>query len=157
MCGVKIKKFKPKPGQIDYTNIRYAPVINCVVRRGRKILIVKRNPKMKLYPGHWNGISGFLDDNRGIVEKVKEELKEELGIMPRNIINIRLGGIFEQEEPKYKKTWIVHPVLVKIGAVAVQLDWEADGYKWVDVKNAFGFKLLPGFDRVLKTFFSYKK
>jgi len=52
-------EFKPKPGQIDYTNIRVAPVINCVVQYQDKILIVRRNLKMKFYPGYWNGISGF--------------------------------------------------------------------------------------------------
>ena len=35
--------FKPKPGQTDFTNIRWAPVINCVLKYENKILVVKRN------------------------------------------------------------------------------------------------------------------
>lgn len=72
-------KFEPNKGQVDYTNIRYTPVINCVVRHNNMILIVQRNQKMRLYPNFWNGISGFLDDRRSIEEKVKDELREELG------------------------------------------------------------------------------
>ncbi|HEY4161329.1 MAG TPA: hypothetical protein VGM08_04680, partial [Candidatus Saccharimonadales bacterium] len=61
-------KFVPKPGQVDYTNIRYAPVINTVITNSGKVLLVQRSPGMRLYPGYWSGMSGFLDDNRSIEE-----------------------------------------------------------------------------------------
>lgn len=142
--------FRPKPGQVDYTNARWAPVINCVVKRKDKILIAHRSSYLKFYPNCWNGISGFLDDKKNLREKVKEELREELGIPASAIISIRLGEIFNQEAPRYKKTWIVHPVLVKIKTNKVKLDWEAEEYRWVKPKEAGKFKLLPGFDMVLK-------
>ena len=142
-------EFKPKPGQIDYTNVKRAPVINCVAKHGGKILIVQRNPTMKFYPGYWNGISGFLDDGRSIAEKAKDELWEEAGIEENDIIDIREGEVFEQEEPEYNKTWIVHPILAEVKTDRVKLDWEAGEYKWIDVVEAGKFNLLPGFDRVL--------
>ncbi|MCG2693290.1 hypothetical protein L6279_04270 [Candidatus Parcubacteria bacterium] len=39
-------KFIPKPGQIDYTRKKSAPVINCVVKYQDKVLILKRSKKM---------------------------------------------------------------------------------------------------------------
>ena len=45
-----------------------------------KYLVVERSMNMRLYPGYWNGISGFLDDNRSLEEKITDEIKEELGI-----------------------------------------------------------------------------
>lgn len=146
-------KFKPKDGQIDYTNIRYAPVINCVVRRGDRILIVQRSSEMRLYPDLWNGISGFLDDNRDIETKVKDELREELGIEADDITSIHRGTVFDQEEEKYNKTWIVHPVLVNVKTEKIKLDWEAQNYKWVKVEEAKNCDLLPGFDKVLTSLF----
>src|SRR3990167_4834818 len=92
-------KFKLKPGQIDYTNARWAPVINCVVKYRDKILVVQRSKNLNLYPGYWNGISGFLDDKRSFEQKVKDELREELGISRRMVKKIRLGEIFHQEAP----------------------------------------------------------
>ncbi|MDP3724066.1 MAG: NUDIX domain-containing protein [bacterium] len=145
--------FKPKDGQVDYTNIRYAPVINCVLRNNDKILIVQRNSRMRFYPNFWNGISGFLDDGRNIEEKVKDELREELGIEAKDIISIHRGSIFDQEEEKYNKTWIVHPVLVDVKTDKVKLDWEAQNYKWIKVGDAKIFDLLPGFDKVLASLF----
>ena len=124
--------------------------MNCVLKYRGKILLVQRSEVLNFYPGFWNGISGFLDDQRSLEQKVREELKEELGISPRQITRIRVGEIFDQEEPKYKKTWIVHPVLVDVKTNVVKLDWEAQRFAWVGWKEIHKFKLLPGFDEVLK-------
>lgn len=142
-------KFKAKSGQIDYTNARWAPVINCVLKHKNKILVVQRSKKLNFYPGYWNGISGFLDDQKSLEQKVQGELKEELGIPKSKIKKIQLGEIFNQEAPKYRKTWIVHPVLVEVTTNRVKLDWEARNYKWIKFAEAKKLKLLPGFDQVL--------
>lgn len=142
--------FKAQPGQTDFTNIRWAPVINCVARWKNKILLVKRSEKLNFYPGYWNGISGFLDDHKSLEEKVHEELKEELGLNSTSILAIRSGQIFDQEEPQYGKTWIVHPVLVEVSTDQITTDWESDSHEWVTAQQALTKKLLPGFDRVLK-------
>jgi hypothetical protein len=63
------RKFKTKSGQIDFTNARWAPVINCVLQYKDKILVVERNKNMRLYPKYWNGISGFLDDKKKFKRK----------------------------------------------------------------------------------------
>lgn len=141
--------FTPRPGQTDYTNIRRAPVINCVVKYRDRILIVKRNSNMHFYPNYWNGISGFLDEEKPIEEKVKEELREELGLSEEHIISIQHGKPFEQEAPTYNKTWIVHPVLAEIDTDTIKLNWEAREYRWTKPEDAKKFDLLPGFDKVL--------
>lgn len=142
--------FKLKAGQVDYTNARWAPVINCVLKYKDKILVVERSKKLNFYPGYWNGISGFLDDQKSLNEKVYDELKEELGFSKTNVKIIKLGEIFDQDEPKYKKTWIIHPVLVEVKTDQIRLDWEARNYKWITFREAKKLKLLPGFDEVLK-------
>ena len=147
---IKKPLFKPKAGQTDYTNIRWAPVINCVLKFKDRILVVKRSQELKTYPGYWNGISGFLDDKRSLNQKVVDELREEIGITKNKILKIKLGEIFDQEEPKYKKTWIVHPVLVEVATDKIKLDWEATDYQWLMFKEVKNLKLLPGFDKVLK-------
>ncbi len=145
-----MKKFKPKPGQTDFTDARWAPVINCVLKYKGKILVVQRSKDLSFYAGYWNGVSGFLDDQKSLKEKVQEELKEELGIPKGKIKTIRLGEIFDQEEKKYKKTWIVHPVLVEVATDKVTLDWEAKKYAWVTLDEVKKLKLMPGFDIVLE-------
>lgn len=145
--------FKPQPGQVDFTDIRWAPVMNCVVKYRHKILVVERSKGMRLYPEHWNGISGFLDDQKSLEEKIHEELREELGLSKKHILSIELGRIFDQDEPKYRKTWIVHPILVNVDTDQITLDWEAQNYRWIYPKEASTLKLLPGFNQVLRAFF----
>ncbi len=146
--------FKPKPGQIDYTNIRRAPIINCVVQHGDKILIVQRSEKVNFYPSYWNGISAFLDvPNQSLEEKIKEELTEEVGIEEEDIISIHQGKVYEEDDLRYNKTWIVHPVLVEVTADKIRLDWEARNYKWVTLDEVKSFNLLPGFGKVLRALF----
>lgn len=146
-------KFVPRDGQVDYTQIRYAPVINCVVKHESKILLVRRSLELRLYPGYWNGVSGFLDDARSVEEHVYKELEEELGIGKVHVKKITRGQVLVQEAPEYNKTWLVFPILVIVDTDKISLDWEAQKAEWLDPKEAKKLNLLPGFDQVLATFF----
>jgi ADP-ribose pyrophosphatase YjhB (NUDIX family) len=123
-------KFVPKPGQVDFTNIRYAPTINIVVTHGRKILLVKRSRELRLYPGKWDWVCGFLDDNKSIEEKALEELNEELGLREDDIASLTRGNVRMDESEGYKKTWIIVPILAKVKTTKYRLDWEASEAKW---------------------------
>ena len=147
---MKKSAFKPKPGQVDYTHAQWAPVINCVLKYKNKLLVVQRSKELNFYPGFWYGVSVFLYDRRSLNQKVLDELKKELGIAKTKIKKIQLGEIFDQEEPKYKKTWIVHPILVEVKTDKVKLDWEARNYKWLTLQEVKKLKVLPGFDEVLR-------
>lgn len=149
----KEAKFEPKEGQVDFSNARYCPVINCVVEHEGKLLLVKRSKGLRLYPGYWNGISGFLDDDKSIEDKVKEELIEELGLKADQIQSIKQGPVLVQEDTSINKTWIVFPIHVLISTDKFKLDQEASEAKWLTLEEARKQKLLPGFDEVLDTIF----
>ena len=144
--------FIPKDGQVDYTNIRYAPVLNTIVVNNDKILLVQRSSGMRLYPGYWSGVSGFLDDDRDIESKVYEELAEELSIGRDDVLAITRGQPFIQEAPEYSKTWLVIPVRAEIRVVNVTTDWEAQKAQWFGPAELEDLQLLPGFSEVLKQF-----
>ncbi len=143
-------KFVPKPGQVDYTNIRYAPVVNTVVTHAGRLLLVQRSAGMRLYPGYWNGVSRFLDDAQSIEEKVTQELREELRMQASDIISIERGRVILQEAPEYHKTWLVVPVLVRASTDTFTLDWEAQAARWYQPEEISGLDLLPGFGDVLE-------
>lgn len=147
---MKKQKFKPRAGQIDFTNARFAPVINCVVKYRGKILLLQRSKELNFYPGYWNGVSGFLDDKRSLEQKIKDEVSEETGIPKKMVKKVWLGEIFHHDAPKYKKTWIVHPAVVEVKTDKIQLDWESQNYKWIKPSQAKQYKLMPGFGKVLE-------
>lgn len=136
--------------QTDFTNIRYAPVVNVVVQNtDGDILIVKRSNDVGFYPGYWNGIGGFLDDNQDFEEKVTAELIEETGIDASQIRSIELGPIFHDDAPDYNKTWIIHPVRVRISGDIADIDWEAESYTWIAPDQIVGYDIIPSFATVL--------
>ena len=62
--NIKKSKFKPRPGQIDYTNIHWAPVINCVLKYQDKILVVKRSQELNFYPNYWLSLIHISEPTR---------------------------------------------------------------------------------------------
>ena len=80
-----MKKFKPKPGQIDFTHVRFVPVVICVVQFGKKILLVKRSAAMNVYPGFWNSVGGYLDDKKRFKKKQKKNC-EKKRVLVRTIL-----------------------------------------------------------------------
>lgn len=146
-------KFIPKPGQTDFTNIRYAPVINALVVHGGKILLVKRSDVLKFYPGYWHCIAGFLDDSQSIEDKTREELREELGLAAGDIASIERGVPRIFEAPEYGKTYLTVPVLVHVKTDAFRLDWEASCAAWFAPAEAKKLNLIPGFIDILDQYF----
>lgn len=150
-------KFIPKPGQIDYTNIRYAPTINCIIKYKDEFLLLQRSSNLNFYPGYWNGVSGFLDDHKGIEDKVKEELWEELGITEDKIISIKIAQPIYRDEKEYDKTWIVFPILVDISTQDFKIDFEHSEYKWFKINDiteiATTYKIIPDIKDILKILF----
>jgi len=57
--------------------------------------------------------------------------------------------VFDQEEEKYNKTWIVFPVLVEVKTDKIKLNWEAQDYQWLRIEEIKNLNLFPGFDKVL--------
>lgn len=137
-------KFIPKPGQTDYTNIRYAPTVNIVITYKGKIFCVKRSAEMRLYPNQWDWVCGFLDDSKSIEEKVYEELSEELGINPDDIASLTRGEPWIDEAPQYKKTWLIVPVLAKVKTDQFKLNWESQDSGWFTPKELEKLDLVPG-------------
>jgi 8-oxo-dGTP diphosphatase len=146
-------KFIPKPGQVDYTNIRYAPVLDVTVTYGGKILLAKRSTDRRLYPGYWATIDGFLDDNQSIEDKAREELHEEVGIEPADIVSLKRGHVLLQEDPKLGKTWIIVPVLAQVKTEKFTLDWEASEARWFVPREIMKLNLLPSTLDVIGQFF----
>ncbi len=147
------KDFKAKPGQRDYTHAREAPVVNSVLECAGKILLVRRSEKLGFYPGLWSGITGFLDDEKNPEDKLKEEIREELGIGDDNLGQIESALPFEIEDTRYSKRWTIHPLKAILLTKEVELNWEAEEYVWISPEKIYEYNLLPGYDRVFKIFY----
>jgi hypothetical protein len=100
------------PPSVDYTHIRYAPVLE----RGRvcqgKVLLLQCSSGMRSYPNHWCGISGYLNDHRSVEDNVRQEMLEEVAITADRILSMQRGTVLLQEARDQSKSWLVVPLLV---------------------------------------------
>lgn len=151
-----IKEFAKKlpkfiDGRINYSNSDTAPVITVFIKYKDKILLLKRSDKVSVYQGKWNTVAGYLDEPKPIVEKIVEEIKEELGIQEDNILSHKLGEPYKFTDPTVNKTWIVHPVLVELrNNPIIKLDWEHTKYRWIKSEKLKKFDIVPMVDESLK-------
>jgi 8-oxo-dGTP pyrophosphatase MutT (NUDIX family) len=141
--------FVARPGQVDYTHIRYAPVLNAVVVCLGKVLLLRRSSGMRSYPNQWCGISGYLDDDRSVEDKTQQEMLEEVGITAGRIVSMQRGTVLLQEAPDHGKSWLVVPVLVRVRDRRYSLDWDSQAAGWFTMAEAATLPLLPGFDAVI--------
>ena len=145
----KLPKFPD--GRIDYTNSDTSLVITVFIKYKDKILILKRSNKVGVYQGKWNTVTGYLDEPKPPIEKIMEEMREELGIGEKNILSYSLGEPFKFTDQKARKTWIVHPAKIELkNEPDIKLDWEHTEYKWIRPEELEKFDTVPNLDLSLK-------
>ena len=116
-----------------------------------KILILKRNNKVRVYQNKWNTVAGYLNELKPVREKVLEEIKEELGINKNNIFTVHFDQPYEFTDSKINKTWIIHPVLVEFQEEPeIKLDWEHAEYKWTKPGELKNSDIVPKLEERLK-------
>ncbi|MDX1766026.1 MAG: NUDIX domain-containing protein [Candidatus Saccharimonadales bacterium] len=138
-------------GRYNFSEARKAPVVNCAVYSGGKLLILKRSDTVIAYPGKWNGISGFIDTLDPIEEIARWELKEEAGIDDSLIASLEVLEPHEYVDSQIARTWVVFPVRVLLNrGPEIRLNEEHTEYKWVEPEMAYKEALLPEFINVIK-------
>jgi len=125
----------------DYTHARSAPVI---------IILVKRSQKMLTYQGLWSCLAGFVDDDKGMEEKVKFEIEEELGLKPEDIKEIKQGETYLFVDSDLDREWIRHLFLVEIANPNVKLSWEHTELVWATAQEIAQYDTTPGLHEDLK-------
>lgn len=137
-------------GRIDYSSSNKAAVLNCFVKYGSEILLLKRSQDVRAYKGLWNSVAGYLDEIRPLEEKVHDELLEETGITSEMIKKTKFGQPFEVIDNKIEKTWVVFPALVELNIKpAINLDWEHTEYKWINPLDLHKFDTIPNLEQTL--------
>lgn len=67
----------PSPDEPTVRNI-----VNALLIRGTMMLMAKRSPQRKAYPGLWSFPGGHVEQGESLDDALSRELREELGVMP---------------------------------------------------------------------------
>jgi len=131
-------------GRIDYRQAPRAAVLTCFVKHGDKLLLLRRSDQVGTYRGQWNTVAGYLDELKPLVNKIREELREELGVTLAEDAHVTVGIPYEFRDDAINRTWIVHPVLVTVDQpLTPRLNWEHTEYAWISPADLVHFDTVP--------------
>jgi 8-oxo-dGTP diphosphatase len=84
----------PKEAELDQgtTLPRYTviPRVNCFLRHGRDVLLLKGASDKRIWAGRYNGVGGHVERDEDPLTAARREIREETGLEVREL---RLGGI----------------------------------------------------------------
>ncbi|MAG91353.1 hypothetical protein CMO83_01625 [Candidatus Woesearchaeota archaeon] len=118
-----------------------------VIKNKGKVLILKKAPDDRNYPNRWSFCSGFVKEFESAEENVLREIKEETGLKGKII---KKGTLFENNDKRLGRNWIVLPFLCSVDSRNVKLCHENTDYKWIDYKDIKNYKTVPGLQKDLK-------
>ena len=110
----------------------------CVVINGEgKILLLKRSPDKKFFPGQWAAVGAVpLSKDENMEAIAKREIKDELGLEGKIL---KSGEAMSAIAGGYQ--WHIFPFLAQIESSNVTLNDEHTEYKWVSKEELKDYNL----------------
>lgn len=128
---------------------RESKTVTSFLEHKGKILIVKRNPTLN-YPGHWNGISGYVNPGELMKKRALTEIEEETGIKAKELKFKKAGKPYRIVDRTIDKIWFSHPFLFQSKTSRVKLDWENTAHRWIKPESLKKYKTVPDLEKGLK-------
>jgi 8-oxo-dGTP pyrophosphatase MutT (NUDIX family) len=125
----------------------YFVVTGIVQNPEGKILLLRKSPNDKIYPGKWSFCSGYVKEFEAGEDSVLREIREETGLQATIE---KSGKILEIVDDLKQKKWVVACFLCKVNSNGIKLCHENSEYRWVAPEEVKNFDLVPGLEKDLK-------
>jgi len=100
-----------------------------------RYLLLKRSSKKDWGAGHWECVTGRLDQGEGFETALYREVREEVGLEIRPSFIIGTTHFYRGEErPEYELVGVVYCCEV-VGETAVRISQEHSEYRWVTLDD----------------------
>jgi 8-oxo-dGTP diphosphatase len=68
----------------------------CFITHGDDVLLLKRSPDRRIWPGKYNGVGGHVERDEDLLQAARREIREETGLevealQLRGVVNINAG------------------------------------------------------------------
>lgn len=91
-------------------NTERVSVVTAFVWDGERVLLALRSEQVSTFPGHWAGISGYLEGDDAVAWALVE-IEEETGIQRGQLTLRRVGEPLEALDAASGRVFDVHPFL----------------------------------------------
>jgi 8-oxo-dGTP pyrophosphatase MutT (NUDIX family) len=125
-------------------------VVTSFLRRGTKVLLLKRSHDVKTNKGKWAGVSGYVEVDETPRQTAFKELEEEVSARPEQIRMVREAPPLTFLDKEHDTIWVVHPFLFDDQGVDVVLDWEHTEYRWIEPGELVDFDTVVSLQRTLE-------
>ena len=132
-------------GVVSIAGVKESEVVTSIIRRGDRILLLKRSDKVGTNRGKWAGVSGYVEPGESPEQAAPREIREELSI-DNFVIAGRADPIIIRETGHI---WTIHPFLYDVEGEDVSIDWEHTEYKWLPPSEVVAYDTVPGFVKML--------
>ncbi len=122
-------------------------VVTGIVRHKGKVLILKKSPNDYSYPNRWSFCSGYVKEFEAAEDTVLREIKEETGLSAKIV---KKGILFQKNDIKNKRCWVIKPFLCEVESQNVKLDRENAEFRWIIYKDIKKYPTVPGLEKDLK-------
>jgi 8-oxo-dGTP pyrophosphatase MutT (NUDIX family) len=123
--------------------MRPTHVVTCFLRRGGRVLVLRRSQDVRTHKGLWAGVSGYVEQGEEPIGAAYRELEEEVGAGPDRIELVREARPIVFDDPPSGRVWAVHPFLFEDRGVDVETDWEHVETRWVEPPELSALETVP--------------
>ncbi len=124
-------------------------VVTCFLRRGTKVLVLRRSQRVRTHRGLWAGVSGYIERDEEPLETAYKELREEVSAEPDQVHLVRQAEALVLFDEPTGTLWAVHPFLFDDRGVSVRTDWEHVEHRWIEPRELESLDTVPGLGRTL--------
>lgn len=125
-------------GWIELLGVEMKPVVSAFIRKGEKILLLKRSENVGTFQGLWATVSGYIEEGEEPLTRARKEIAEETGL--RNVRLLRKADCVLARSGN--RVFAVYPFLFETEE-EVSIDWEHTEYKWITLEEITNFQTVP--------------
>ena len=118
-----------------------------------EVLIAKRSPHKELFPELWECGGGQVQFNENFEEAVIREMREELGVIVKNVIPFTVYEVFVPDYVQKKIPGVKFYCFLDsyVNGSSPQIDpKDFSEFRWVGVEELYNYEFIPGMDNDIR-------
>jgi predicted aconitase with swiveling domain/8-oxo-dGTP pyrophosphatase MutT (NUDIX family) len=136
-------------GYVEIEGVDVKHVVTSFLKFGDRILLLRRSQEVGSFPGHWAGVSGYIEGDEDAEERARLEIEEETGF--RDVRLLGAGDVVLARGREGDTVWAVHPFVFQAPTRKVVLDWEHVECRWIRPEEVDQYTTVPKLKEALNS------